>query len=160
MSEKFEKSKAAGAHKQLERFTGEWEGTTKTWFEPDKLADESPMKGTIKSILGGQFVQYDYQGTMGGKPFEGVMLLGHQLSSGEFKSAWVDSFHTGTDIMYSKGKSDAFNVLGSYAYGDQHWGWRTTMEMNGDDELIITMYNITPEGQEAKGVETRYKRKK
>ena len=56
MSEKFEMSKTEGAHYQLSRLAGEWQGTTKTWFEPDKLADESHMRGSMRLILGEQVI--------------------------------------------------------------------------------------------------------
>jgi len=74
MSEKFETSKATGNHFQLSRLAGEWEGTAKTWFEPDTVADESPVSGTMRTILGGRFILHEYQGSFGGKPLEGIAL--------------------------------------------------------------------------------------
>ena len=67
--ETFANSIQNGNHKLLSRLTGEWEGSTKTWFELDVLADESPMQGTIKSILGGRFMMHEYKGSLQGKPF-------------------------------------------------------------------------------------------
>ncbi len=68
--------------------------------------------------------------------------------------------------MFSEGKKgdDSFKMLGSYAYVtpelEQHWGWRTEIEMLNDDEVKITAYNISPEGEEAKATETLYKKLK
>lgn len=45
---KFEVSKEAGEHYRLSLLAGNWAGTTRTWFEADVLADESPASGTIK----------------------------------------------------------------------------------------------------------------
>jgi len=64
MSEKFETSKATGMHFQLSKLVGEWEGTAKTWFEPDKIADESPMRGSMRLVLGGRFIMHEYKGSM------------------------------------------------------------------------------------------------
>jgi len=165
---KFEESLVSGPHKKLHNMSGEWAGTTKTWFEPDKLADESPMTGSIKSILSGRFVIHEYKGTMQGEPFEGVSVYGYNLSEDKFQASNIDSFHNGTNIMLLSGEvgnQTDVKVLGSYSYKvspeeTQYWGWRTEITQPDNESLVITIYNITPEGLEAKGVETVYKRAK
>ncbi|MCE6988266.1 DUF1579 domain-containing protein [Dyadobacter sp. CY323] len=159
---KFEISLESGIHQKFQSFIGEWEGVTKTWFEPDVGADESPMKGIIRSILGGRFILHEYQGTLSGSPFEGSATYGFDLGSNKFQAAWIDSFHMSTGIMLSEGHEigNGFSVLGSYGGPDipEPWGWRTTLELVNPNELIITAYNISPEGQEDKATETVYKR--
>ena len=49
------------SHPHLALLEGEWLGMTKTWFEPDKLTDESPWQGEFKVVLGGRFLLYTYQ---------------------------------------------------------------------------------------------------
>jgi len=166
MSKKFETSKTSGAHYQLSRLTGEWEGITKTWFEPGEPTDQSPMSGNMRLILDGRFVMHEYKGSMEGKPFEGIAIYGYHLSLQKFQCAWIDSFHTGTDMIFSEGSKgdNSMKMLGSYAYvtpeTEQYWGWRTEIAMVSDDEIIITAYNISPEGEEAKATETVYKKVK
>ncbi len=164
MANKFEASKTAGLHYQLNRLTGNWKGTSKTWFEPDKVADESPVEATIKTILGGRFVMHEYKGSFEGKPLEGLAIYGYHLGLEKFQSIWLDSFHNGAAMMFSEGKrgSDAFDMLGGYTYVgpemEQHWGWRTEIELPSNDRLVITAYNISPEGIEQKATETIYER--
>ena len=166
MSEKLETSKTSGAHYQLSRLAGSWQGRVKTWFEPGNLADESDMYGTMRLILDGKFIMHEYQGSFGDKPLQGFAIYGYNLDLQKYQFAWIDSFHNGTAIMFSQGnKGDQqFNTIGSYAYVtpelEQHWGWRTEMEFVSDDELLITAYNISPEGEETKATETAYKRVK
>lgn len=165
MGEKFQTSKASGVHHQLSRLTGEWEGTTKTWFEPDKVSDESPVVGTMRLILGGRFILHEYKGKFGDKPTEGLAIYGYHTGLQKIQSAWIDSFHNGTAIMFSEGSRGGtdLTMLGSYAYitpeMEQHWGWRTHIEIKSDKELLITAYNISPEGEAVKATETVYKKR-
>jgi len=159
----FEQSRAeGGVHHRLAQLAGEWEGTTKTWFEADNLADESPWRGIIRPVLEGRFVVHEYEGSFQGKPIAGVAIHGYHLDRGRYETAWIDSFHTGTAIMFFTGQAgdEAHRVLGSYeAPSGPPWGWRTDIAQPETDRLVITHYNVTPEGQETKAVETSYRRK-
>lgn len=150
-------------HYRLGLLVGQWEGTTKTWFEPGVLADESPMQGTMKAVLDGRFIMHEYQGSLHGKPFEGIAIIGYSMSNEQFECAWIDSFHMGTSIMFSEGNATdkLFSVFGSYGGKEleQKWGWRTEIEMQENNRLMITAYNISPDGEEAKATETVYNRK-
>jgi len=159
---KFEISLESGIHQHIHAMTGSWEGMTKTWFEPEVIADESAMKGSITPILGGRFLLYQYQGSLSGKSFEGSATIGYDIANNKFQVSWVDSFHMGTAIMFSEGSSVAqgFSVLGSYGGPDIPipWGWRTVFQLHEPDQLTVTAFNITPEGQESKATETIYRR--
>ncbi|TGL86499.1 DUF1579 domain-containing protein [Leptospira congkakensis] len=162
-SNKFEQSLENGPHNQLQSLVGRWTGNTKTWFEKDVLADESPAEVTITSVLGGRFISLDYQSSLEGKPFVGKMVIGFDIPYQRYTSSWIDSFHMGTQIMLSSGESKAngFFMNGSYGnpeYGEKLWGWRTEIQFINDTEFSLTAFNISPEGEEAKATETFYKR--
>jgi Protein of unknown function (DUF1579) len=166
MNEKFNNSKENGIHFQLARLEGDWQGTTKVWFEPGKPVDESPVRGNMRLILDGRFIMHGYKGSFGGKPLEGLAIYGYHPELQKIQAAWIDSFHNGCAMMFSEGKrgDDKLAMLGSYAYvtpeTEQHWGWRTEIDIIHDDELKITAYNISPGGEEAKATETLYIRVK
>jgi hypothetical protein len=153
---------ALDGHHLLALLVGDWQGTARTWFEPGKLADESPIQGSFRSILGGRFVQYEYHGHLQGAPFEGAAIYGFDPARNCFESSWIDSFHMGSTMMFSQGMrtSTGFWVLGAYAdpRGGPDWGWRTTIEIVNPDQIAIRAYNITPEGQEDLAVEAVYQR--
>jgi hypothetical protein len=159
---KFEISLESGIHNQLQEIIGNWEGNTKTWFEPGVVADESPMTGSIRPVLGGRFLMHEYKGSLNGEAFEGIAFYGFDIASNVFQSAWIDSFHMGTGILFSTetASDKGFSVLGSYGGPDipEPWGWRTTINVIDSDHIKISAYNISPEGQEDIATETTYTR--
>lgn len=77
----------------LKSLVGVWEGNCKTWFEADKLAHESRVKGTIRPVLGGLFFRHEYQGSMKGKPRHGEATIAFHSVIRRFQVSWVDDFH-------------------------------------------------------------------
>jgi hypothetical protein len=158
--EAFDASLANGRHRQLAQMVGDWEGSFRLWFTPDELACEAPQRGRIRSVLGGRFLIHEYESRYHDEPIEGVVMYGYHMDDGRWESAWVESFGTGTSIMFSTGDGAVPDVLGSYGdgQGGPRWGWRTMLEQPDPDTLVITMFNISPQGEALRAVETRYTR--
>ncbi|WP_205314194.1 DUF1579 family protein [Pedobacter namyangjuensis] len=159
---KLEISKESGPHLRLASLAGNWDGNTRTWFEKDVLADESPMRGKMILLMDGRFLAYEYTGKINGKPFEGRMVWAYDLENQQCQCSWIDTFHMGSAIMYSVGNEtgNGFSVLGSYGSPQmpEKWGWRTELEIINSDQFIIRAFNISPEGESAKATETIYHR--
>jgi len=159
MSQKFEASLKDGMHHFLKSLEGSYKGVTKVWFEPGVVGDEATCTGTLRSILGDRFLMHEYSGSMQGNPLEGIAIYGCSLGDGKLQTAWVDSFHNGTAIMFSDNNSTdkPYSVMGYYGQ-EPRWGWRTQIDRDEKGKVIITMFNIAPGGTEEKAVETIYEK--
>jgi Protein of unknown function (DUF1579) len=146
-------------HQRLLRLCRAWRGTAKTYMDPTHQQPplEAPWDGRIAPILGGRFVRFTYRTQLEDKPIAGELLIAYESGEKLYRTAWVDSFHTGTAILASQGDDGggAIEVLGRWFAGEGagHWGWRTVIDDSAADALVIRMFNISPDGQQDLGVE-------
>ena len=131
------------------------------------LAAGSGQRGTLRAVLQGRFLLHEYSWEFDGRSHSGLALYGYHIDEKRWECAWADSFHSGSSIMFSQTSGEAdpahFAVLGSYGDGQTppgpRWGWCTEIKQPDDDRLLITMTNISPEGDEVRAVEVEYARR-
>ena len=151
-------------HHFLAQLVGGWAGKTRTWLEPDGVPAEAQTQGSVQLLLGGRFILFLYQSAIEEEPRHGMFTFGYNTSLDRFEASWVDSFHNNTAIMFCVGNAidNGFFVLGTYPdpTGGPDWGWRTDVQLLDGDHLVITAYNISPEGEGAKAIESQLTRLK
>lgn len=115
------------AHATLARLVGAWEGPTKTWMDPDAAPAVSTTRAQATLLLGGRFLELDTASEIMDTPHAGRFVVGYHrggsegsarggaegplIDGKELVGIWIDSFHTGTDLMACKGVRRADGVL-------------------------------------------------
>lgn len=153
----------AEGHTLLRAFVGLWSGPTKLWLDPASVPEETETTLHAALVLGGRWLRLSYRGVSFGKPHAGEMSLGFHKDADDFELAWIDSAHTGSAIMLSKGKLGSpgvVDVLGSYLGGGERWGWRTVLRCPTPDELVIEAFNVSPRGEEERAMLSRLTRER
>jgi len=146
-------------HARLMALAGSYSGEISTYLDPASAPDRSSGELHVTRLFGGRWLRLEQSGTVLGKPHAGEMLLGFHGDAAQFESCWVDSFHTGSAMMFSTGAARADGVIavtGSYAAGPERWGWRTELYLG--EELLVRAVNISPAGEESLGIEARWTR--
>jgi len=142
----------------LPKLNGRWRGVTTTWFEPGP-GFQDPWEVEFRLLPGGNFALQEHSIQVQGQPHQGWALIGRDDHE-HYSVSLADSFHTSTTgVLHMTGglEDGALSVLGSYAAGEERWGWRTTMTFEGES-LLIRAFNIAPDGSEYPALEARLNR--
>lgn len=151
-------------HARMAQYAGDWKGTARTIFEPGAPPIEAQLDLHAATILGGRFLRFEYRSTVQDDPIAGELLVGFEIGDPHWTMAWADSFHTGTAIQLHQGppvgEGEPISAKGTYFVGPEHprWGWRIELHAPRDNGFVLRMFNATPEGSEALGVEITLRR--
>jgi len=152
---------SAVAH--LADLAGDWAGSSLLWLRPDEPVRESETTACVGMVARGQFLTIHYTWAEEGEPQDGLLLFGAGSKPDAVSAVWVDSWHMGSKFMVCEGAARADGTLsatGSYeAPPGPDWGWRIELEPVHPDSFRIIMFNILPDGTEARAVEASYARR-
>jgi Protein of unknown function (DUF1579) len=145
----------------LASLQGSWQAIYQLRGDPSFEGD-SPSLAIIVPLLGGRFVRVDYTWSDRATPQEGSLLIGHEPETGIATGLWIDSWHNGRRMMLCTGTASAdgtVDIRGTYPAGPgvPDWGWRTQITCEADS-WAMTMWNVTPGGDEALAVRAEYGR--
>ena len=148
----------------LERLTalaGNWRATYQLRGDPSFETD-SPTEATITPMLDGRFARIDYTWVESDNRQEGSLVIGYEPEPQLATVAWMDTWHNSDRIMVSTGartEDGGVDVRGSYppGMGADDWAWRTVIAPRADG-WTMTMFNITPDGEESLAVNAAYER--
>ena len=88
-------------HEQMKKFVGRWQAKTRIY--PGSDAEPIDMSGSVSNrmIMGGRFLQSDFNGEMMGAKFTGMGYEGFDNARQEHVATWVDNENT--EIFYFRG---------------------------------------------------------
>jgi len=149
----------------LEKLVGKWRGINRlhTSWIPDNPVRETVSIAVVELTARGRFLKIEYDWSFDESIQEGLLLIGDEKDSDSIKAFWIDSWHLSDKFMVSEGrlKNGVISLKGFYVVPDHpDWGWRTVIEPERDNLFKITMYNVSPEGEESLAVEMELKRQK
>jgi hypothetical protein len=144
------KVQAAGtpgaAHQALNAFVGDWKAEVKCWMNPDGSPEVSQATAKVSWILGGRFLQEEFQGQAMGKPFTGRGLFGYDNIKQTFKCAWMDDMNTA--MFTSEGKGENGNKVitlagtaSCAATGRTDMPAKQVYRVLGPDKHVLEMFN-------------------
>ncbi|MCG6964765.1 MAG: DUF1579 domain-containing protein [Acidobacteria bacterium] len=150
-------------HQWLAKMAGTWSLEVKSWMDPKAPPTVSTGDATMKMTMDGRYLKEKVNGTMMGAPFQGLGFTGYDNIIKRYVSVWMDNMSTG--IMRSEGAYDeathTMTMTGTYV--DPVSGKTKTMKgtsrYEGDNRVVFTYYDTTPDGTEYKSMEITYTRK-
>lgn len=136
----------------LTPFIGAWQGTWRTWIEPDILHDESPIHLEAEPLLDGRDLVVAYEASIAGDPVEGWALIGPTQEG--YVVAWVDSWHTSGLVFTSHGRAseEGIDVATEFRAERETWVWSSLYHVAGD-RLVLRHFNEGPGVPRYLGVE-------
>jgi len=149
----------AGEHEYLKRFEGTWKAKTKFWMAPNTPPQESAGTMTSKPILGGRFLQANYEGQTPWGEFSGMAIDGFDRIRKKYTGVWMDSM--GTIMMVFEGDRDGdvrtmtCNYVDPMGKPSQMKGVTTIVSEN---EHKYESWAETPDGDSFQNMEIIYTR--
>lgn len=150
-------------HKKLEAMVGTWDTAAKMWMDPSAAPQESKGVAENKMVLGGRYLEQNFEGTMMDQPFTGKGYTGYDLYKKQYVSTWMDSM--GTMIMSATGNTDPSGKLTMTGSMDDYMtgkkmDFKETMTMVDNDHQTFEMWMTGPDGKMFKTLEIQYTRRK
>jgi hypothetical protein len=163
MMEMYKKLATPGEpHKQLASLAGSWTTTTKEWMEPGKPPLESTGSVEMKMLLGGRFLQQDFNGDMMGQPYSGIGITAYDNLGKRYVSTWIDTMSTGIFTMEGTASADGKTITLRGQHDEPGGGrmaHRAVWKIVDSNTQTFDMYGTHRHGKEMKMMEITYTRK-
>ena len=144
-------------HAHLAESIGDWKVAGKFWMEPGQPPMETEGTSKITSILGGRYVQHEYDSSFMGSPFQGVGIDGYDTVKQAYVSIWVDSMSTGVMVMEGQREGQVTTAYGECPGMNGALRKLKSVSETTDEGMVFSMYDEV-EGDWFKSMELTYTR--
>jgi Protein of unknown function (DUF1579) len=145
-------------HAHFKRLAGRWNCEITT-LQPAK----AKSKGTavFRVLMGGRFLQQQFNGKMMGAPFQGMGITGYDNGKKKYTGTWIDNHNTG--IMTTEGtydpKTQTLTEIGTTSTPMGSMKLKMVSKYLSNDKFLFTM-SMMAGGSEQKFMEVTYTRMK
>ena len=152
------------AHKKLSSMVGTWDTTVKM-FSPNPGAPAQVSTGVAESkwVLGGRFVQENFNGNFMGMPFSGIGYTGYDNIKKQYTGTWMDNMGTATMISTGNMTSDKtyeFSSTMDDPMSGKPMPVKEKVIVVDENHHMFEMWGPAPDGKMMKMMEISYTRKK
>lgn len=148
-------------HAQMMKRAGDYT-TTQTYSAAGVEPQQSSGKATLKSILGGRFLEEENSGDSLGQPYAGLRLYGYNNGSKQYEAIWIYNGSTAFLVLDGSSDDNGKTVRYSGAFlgpGGARQTLRVTITQQDDDHFTVKLLGEAPGGAMST-LETVYTRTK
>ena len=154
----------AEGHKKLEPLVGTFDVKMRSTIDPSKPPEDSVGTSTNTWVLGGRYVEQEYDGEFMGEPYRGIGYTGYDNIQKKYVSVWMDTAGTGMMFLTSAADKSGKTIAGSARIWDPVSGNPLPVEskiiVTDNDHYSFELWGKAPNGKLMKLMEIQYTRKK
>jgi hypothetical protein len=151
-------------HKKLDALVGTFEAKVRSTIDPAKPPEDSVGTSINTWVLGGRYVQQEFDGSFMGEPFHGIGFTGYDNVQKKYLSVWMDTAGTGMMFMTALADKSGKTISGSARIWDPLTEKPATVESKttivDNDKHTFELWGKAPNGKPLKLMEIQYTRKK
>jgi hypothetical protein len=158
-------STPGAAHRELERFLGEWDTVTRVWLEPGgEPYAESAGTASHRWLEEGRWLALESEGSVMEIPHHGFGMLGYDNFKQKYVGSFVDNITTSIVTMEGSWEDAGttplrlFGTVDEPLTGEHDRAVSYTFSFSGADSLTLRVFDL-PRGPESLVLEVGFSRK-
>jgi len=148
-------------HARLTAMAGTWDVELTFLLQPNAPPIKTKGTSTIRSILGGLFIEETIEGTLNGRPFTTIAWTGFNTGTKQYEATRIASTNTARIVETGtfNAQTKQFELKADYPLAGETWHQRTVIQQLSPTTMIATSYLSFGAVPEWKGVEISYTRR-